>query len=57
MICQSCVEAGRLNADALRVYDEQSAEYLKLRSIEKHGECPGRCDCEHKTGDWRSKFR
>lgn len=54
VICSPCREAGHLNADACRVYDEESADYLRLRALEKHGECPGRCDCQHRVGEWRN---
>ena len=55
MICLPCREGGRLNADANRVYDDESRRYLILRALEAHGSCHGQCGCEHKVGDWRNK--
>lgn len=55
MICEPCRKAGILNADANRVYDEQSSEYLRTRALEAHGECHG-CDCQHKVGEWVNPF-
>lgn len=55
MICAPCREAGKLNADASRVYDPVTIEYLIYRAVEKHGECEGGCDCEHRTGFFRNR--
>lgn len=56
MICPPCRQAGVLNADANRVYDEASAEYLRARALEKHGEChQGDCLCRHYVGDFRNR--
>lgn len=57
MICLPCRVAGRLNADANRVYDDESKRYLTLRALESHGQCAGgtRCDCEHAVGDFTNR--
>jgi len=57
MICAPCREAGQLNADANRVYDTESAEYLRNRALEKHGECeyPQSCICQHHVGDFKNR--
>ena len=57
MICDPCRIAGTLNADANRVYDPESAEYLRTRALEKHGEChyPHTCSCQHHVGDFKNR--
>jgi hypothetical protein len=57
VICPPCREAGHLNADANRVYDEESAAYLRIRATEKHGECrdPKTCPCRHTLGDFTNR--
>lgn len=55
MICPPCREAGHLNADANRVHDTESAEYLRTRAQEKHGECHGDCGCQHHAGQFTRK--
>lgn len=56
MICPPCKLAGRLNADALRVYDEESAKVLRFRAAETHGECHQKgCICQHHVGDFRQR--
>lgn len=57
MICTPCRNAGRLNADANRVYDEESQRYLVLRALEAHASCNQRCDCEHQVGQFRNERR
>ena len=57
MICDPCREAGKLNADANRVYDPVTIEYLRHRAQEKHGECadPHTCPCNHQLGDFTNR--
>jgi len=56
VICEPCQEAGRLNADANRVYDEASAAYLRARASERHDECHQHgCPCCHYVGDFRNR--
>ena len=57
MICPPCREAGHINADANRVYDEASAEYLYTRATVLHGYCeqPETCSCQHKLGKVRNE--
>ena len=59
MICTPCQTAGKLNADANRVYDEESARYLVKRALESHAACKGGtwCDCQHAVGMFRNERR
>lgn len=56
MICPPCKSAGVLNADAQRVYDDESARVLRFRAQERHGECHQKgCVCSHQVGDFKNR--
>lgn len=50
MICPPCRRAGQLNADADKVTDEATIEWLHTRALEEHGKCSTDCGCHHAVG-------
>jgi hypothetical protein len=56
MICPPCGRAGELNAGANSATDEKTADWLRTRALEAHGECwnPETCPCHHQAGDFKN---
>jgi len=57
MICKSCLRAGELNA-ICNDPDRQTVGKALMQSmaIGEHGNCDGKCDCQHKLGSWVNEF-